>query len=97
MFASKTLVEHLARGFVGLGALWLAWRLTDESLLFAVVLLPVALFALRGCPMCWLMGLGETLLAKLSGRSARATCIDGSCRRREPPSVDRMFRDLFGG
>ena len=96
MFASKTLTEHLARGVVGLGAFALALMLANTSVLFPIVLLPLGLFALRGCPLCWTMGLGETLLAKLSGRPVDGACVDGQCAaRKPPPALDRMFRDLF--
>ena len=93
MFASKTLTEHLARGLLGLAAIGLALAFADTNLV-PLVLVPVALLALRGCPMCWLMGLGETLAAKLSGRSAEGACVDGRCATRRPaPPMDQMFRD----
>lgn len=99
MFASKTLLEHLARGAIGLGAFMLALRFADTSIVLPLVLVPIALLALRGCPMCWLMGLGETLTARLTGRSAVDACTDGSCAarpHRKKPTVDRMLRDLLG-
>jgi hypothetical protein len=98
MFASKTLTEHLARGAVGLTAVALALALADTSLVFPLVLLPIALLALRGCPMCWLMGLGETIVARFTGSRAEGACVDGTCavRSRPKPSVDRMLRDLLG-
>ena len=98
MFASKTLTEHLARGVVGLGAFAHALMFANTSVLFPIVLIPVGLLALRGCPLCWTMGLGETVLAKLTGRPVGSACVDGQCAaRRPPPSLDRMFRDLFEG
>nr|BFD90277.1 hypothetical protein KitaXyl93_16370 [Kitasatospora sp. Xyl93] len=41
-----------------------------------LVLLPVGLFALRGCPMCWTIGLMQTISR---GRLQRS-CEDGQCR-----------------
>ena len=99
MFASKTLLEHLVRGAIGLGALWLALHFASVSVLIPIVLVPISLFALKGCPMCWLLGLGETLLAKLRGKPTEGLCQDGSCsvRQARKPSLDRMFQDLFRG
>lgn len=42
----------------------------------SLLLLPVGLFALRGCPRCWAIGLMQTVLA---GR-LRQTCEDGQCK-----------------
>jgi hypothetical protein len=78
MFASRTLVEHLARGALGLGALALSVALGTEAPWLLALTLPVALLALRGCPMCWTVGLIETVVAKLQGRATQA-CVDGSC------------------
>ena len=78
MFGSRNLSIHLARGAVGASALTasVAW---GEHLSWLLALtLPVALIALRGCPMCWTVGLFETVLAKLQGRTSDA-CADGSC------------------
>jgi hypothetical protein len=42
----------------------------------SLLLLPVGLVALRGCPMCWTIGLIQTL----SRDRLRRTCEDGRCR-----------------
>jgi hypothetical protein len=65
MFASKTLVEHLLRGFVGIAALALAAFVATGHPFVALAMLPVALVALRGCPMCWTMGLIDTIRGAL--------------------------------
>jgi hypothetical protein len=41
--------------------------------------LPVALLAFRGCPMCWTLGLVETVIARVQGRPSKASCVEGSC------------------
>jgi len=65
MFASKTLLEHLVRGVIGFGAVILAINLARAPDLLgqgaALALVLSALVALRGCPICWTMGLFETL------------------------------------
>lgn len=59
-FASASPARHLLRGALGFGliagALVLGVRFGPLSL---VLLLP-AMVALRGCPMCWLVGLLQT-------------------------------------
>jgi hypothetical protein len=67
MFASRTIPRHLARGVVGIGALGGAAAITPAYPLVWVVALPVAMVAFRGCPMCWAVGLAETVLAKARG------------------------------
>ena len=61
MFGSKSLGEHLLRGAAA-GVLFAGSYVAGSShILFAVVLGLGGLFALRGCPLCWVMGLIETL------------------------------------
>jgi hypothetical protein len=90
MFGSATMTEHILRGLVGIGAFVGAVMLSPSSPLLGMLLLPVGLVALRGCPMCWTMGLVETIANKVKGRPADPSlCIDGSCSRPvssiEPP------------
>ena len=60
MFGSSFLGAHLIRGLAA--AALLAWAIVHQTahpwLFFAGV---AALVALRGCPMCWTVGLVETL------------------------------------
>ncbi|MFE9788077.1 hypothetical protein ACFYO7_22125 [Nocardia salmonicida] len=74
-FASKTMPEHLVRGGVGFGALVGSVALIPIVGPFSVLLLPVGLIALRGCPTCWAIGLMQTLSR---GRLQRS-CEDGQC------------------
>lgn len=83
MFASRSVSGHLVRGVIGLGALTGA-VVFASALWPALLLLPVALVALRGCPMCWTVGLVETIVAGVRGRAAPAACVDGSCRLTPP-------------
>jgi hypothetical protein len=84
MFASKTIGEHVVRGALGIGAVALvlaapavepAWL--DVTLRGALAV--SALVLLRGCPMCWLAGLVETVAARLWGRAPSAACSDDTC------------------
>ena len=60
-FGNRSLAIHLLRGVLGLsallGSLWGAVNLGWPALL----LLPVGLWLLKGCPMCWTQVLFETL------------------------------------
>ncbi|WP_223297485.1 hypothetical protein [Catenulispora acidiphila] len=79
-FASASLPRHLARGFVGFGSIVAGLALIPLVGIAALLLVPVGLLALRGCPMCWTMGLIQTVSA---GR-VRRECVDGRCELRVP-------------
>jgi len=55
-FASKSVPTHLARGAVGLGSIAASIALASVVGWVSLLLLPVGLVALRGCPMCWAVG-----------------------------------------
>ncbi|MFF4581825.1 hypothetical protein [Streptomyces sp. NPDC001389] len=74
-FASASLPRHLARGALGFGSLVLAVALLPYAWPVSLALLPVGLLALRGCPMCWTLGLVQTVSR---GRLKRS-CEDGRC------------------
>ncbi|MFD7733882.1 hypothetical protein ACFV6F_26325 [Kitasatospora phosalacinea] len=73
--ASATLPRHLLRGAAGFGAIGAGPALLPVVGLSALLLVPVGLFVLRGCPMCWTIGLLQTLSR---GRLQRS-CADGRC------------------
>ncbi|MGW2991469.1 hypothetical protein ACWDA9_06875 [Streptomyces sp. NPDC001193] len=77
-FASATVPRHLARGAVGFGALVGSLALLPVAGAASLLLVPLGLVALRGCPMCWAIGLVETVSA---GRMRRS-CTNGSCELR---------------
>jgi len=79
-FASSSLPRHLARGFIGFGSIVAGLALIPLIGIAALLLVPVGLLALRGCPMCWTMGLIQTISA---GR-VRRECVDGRCELRVP-------------
>ncbi|MCF2526199.1 hypothetical protein [Yinghuangia soli] len=74
-FASSSVPRHLARGAIGFGALIASLALLPWAGWPSLLLAPVGVVALRGCPMCWAVGLAETISA---GRLRRA-CKDGVC------------------
>lgn len=60
LFASRSLAGHLVRGIAGiaLGA-WAIRHQDDTVAAFAAA--AGALLAFRGCPVCWTIGLVETV------------------------------------
>ncbi|MFD9598186.1 hypothetical protein ACFWA9_36250 [Kitasatospora sp. NPDC059973] len=76
-FASASLPRHLVRGAVGFGGLIGAFALLPVVGPAALPLLPIGVLALRGCPMCWTIGLIQTVSR---GRLERSCTADGQCR-----------------
>ncbi|MER6396522.1 hypothetical protein ABT263_10715 [Kitasatospora sp. NPDC001603] len=76
-FASASLPRHLVRGAVGFGGLIGAFALLPVVGPAALLLLPIGVLALRGCPMCWTIGLIQTVSR---GRLERSCTADGRCR-----------------
>ena len=74
-FASASLPRHLVRGVVGFAALVGSVALIPVAGLVSLLLAPVGLLALRGCPTCWAIGLIQTI----SMGRMRRTCVDGRC------------------
>lgn len=70
MFASGSVAVHLLRGVLGFALLAAAVFLADPHPGWALPAFGLALIALRGCPMCWTLGLFET-----------ASCANGSCAK----------------
>lgn len=75
-FASGSLPVHLARGVIGFGLVAASIALAPVVGWISLLLLPAGVVALRGCPMCWVAGLAQTMSR---GRLERK-CVDGQCR-----------------
>ncbi len=75
VLASKSVSRHLARGALGFGLIGAAIALTTSAGPTALLLAPLGLVALRGCPTCWIVGLVQTVSA---GRLERS-CIGTDC------------------
>ncbi|MER5769740.1 hypothetical protein [Streptomyces sp. NPDC001985] len=74
-FASTSVPRHLARGAAGFGALAGSVLLLPAIGPWSLLLAPLGLLALRGCPLCWTIGLVRTVSM---GRWKRS-CADGRC------------------
>jgi hypothetical protein len=77
-FASPRVVTHLGRGLAGFGALAVAWYLWPSVGWLAAVPAAAGVVSLRGCPMCWTIGLVQTL----SRQRLRRVCTDDGCALR---------------
>ena len=64
LFSSPTLLEHMARGAIGISAYYAAGYFfmlpSISALVPALALGIVAVLAMRGCPVCWSIGLMNT-------------------------------------
>jgi|KBSMisStandDraft_5_1062788.scaffolds.fasta_scaffold772623_2 hypothetical protein len=60
IFASDGVLEHLVRGVVGICALSYAISISEPHPVYSLALAGVSLWAFRGCPTCWTIGLLET-------------------------------------
>jgi hypothetical protein len=61
MFGSTTVVAHLMKGAAAAALLAWAWLHQGSEPAFAIGALILAVIAMRGCPMCWVLGLFETI------------------------------------
>ncbi len=73
--ASTSVTAHLTRGAIGFGLIGAGIALTPSIGPAALLLTPPGLVALRGCPMCWIAGLIQTVS---TGRLQR-TCTENGC------------------
>jgi hypothetical protein len=70
LFASESLAGHVLRGAIGIALL--AWAvLHQSSMLLSMAAGIGALLALRGCPVCWTIGLIETVMQRFQSRTQR--------------------------
>jgi hypothetical protein len=68
MFASTRLGAHLIRGVIAFAALYWAVVHHQAQPVSAIAAGVVALIAFRGCPLCWSIGLAETVWERRRGR-----------------------------
>jgi hypothetical protein len=66
VFGSKSLIGHLLRGVTGFFAVYWAFAQQSKPVL-SVLSIGAALVLFRGCPVCWTVGLMETIAGKLRG------------------------------
>ena len=69
MFRSKTVLAHIVRGAIAAALIVWALRHHSSDPLLAVAAVVAAVVAMRGCPLCWTVGLFETIGERLKVRS----------------------------
>jgi hypothetical protein len=85
VFGSRTIWGHLLKGLLGFAFLAVVLLYAPALGWWTLVPAAAALACFRGCPMCWTVGLVETVLHL---RTARAGCVDGSCAAVVRPRVE---------
>jgi hypothetical protein len=70
LFASISLAGHLVRGAVGIALLYWAIHHQSETALSIAAGIG-ALIAFRGCPVCWTVGLIETIMYRIKYVAAK--------------------------
>jgi len=70
VFPSSTVTRHILRGILGFGFLAIALQYSSVLGWWTLLPLAAALVCLGGCPMCWIVGLIETVLR----RKSRTAC-----------------------
>jgi hypothetical protein len=65
IFGNKSIALHLLRGVSGFAALAVALSYANEHLWVTILFMPLALWMLKGCPICWLVGFFESVAMKL--------------------------------
>jgi hypothetical protein len=74
-FGNKSLVIHILRGILGIAALYVSLATIGQTLWPSLILIPAALFFLKGCPMCWTMGLIETIAMRVRKMRKPRDCV----------------------
>ena len=69
-FGNRSIAIHLARGLGGFAALTCALVTMNTNPWPSLVLIPLSLYLLKGCPLCWTIGLFETLAMRFHRRYA---------------------------
>ena len=61
VFATQTLTGHLIRGAMAFALIYLAIKQQPFHPVASLLAGLLALVAMRGCPVCWTIGLAETI------------------------------------
>lgn len=72
LFATASLAGHLLRGAAAFGLLYLAITQQHAHPVASLVAGLAALVAMRGCPVCWALGLLETIASPIRGGTGKA-------------------------
>jgi hypothetical protein len=70
-FGNRTIGIHLIKGILGVAALYASLSTMRSHFWPGLILLAAAIYLLKGCPMCWTMGLIETIVMTIHRRNER--------------------------
>jgi hypothetical protein len=80
LFASESLFWHLLRG--GVAAVLLRWAIEHQAQpTLSLLAAAGALVAFRGCPICWTVGLIETIVHRILAKRLHRIGIGGRASR----------------
>ena len=80
-FASRTVTRHLLRGTAGVALVVLAFDVASNTPVVAIAAGLLAVIAFRGCPMCWTIGLVETIVDRARRRQSAVSVRPPSALR----------------
>ena len=87
IFGNRTIGRHLLRGALGISALYLSLSTLRGTTWGSLVFLAAALYLLKGCPMCWTLGLIETIAMTIHRHSERQIGSDDNHNRQIKSTV----------
>ena len=74
LFASNTLTGHVVRGAIAFALLYAAITQQHQHPWWALLAGALSLVAMRGCPICWTIGLAETIGQRWRATRGRRPC-----------------------
>ena len=96
LFATQTLTGHVIRGAEAFALLYLAIEQQQVHPVASLLAASLALVAMRGCPVCWAIGLAETIRQRYGVTRSRSVPPDPSCDASGPArSNGRMGSPLL--
>ena len=78
-FGSKTIGIHILRGVLGFAAFSVSLATLSTTIWPSLFLLPAAFYLLKGCPMCWMAGLIETITRSGAKHGESTQLQQGAC------------------
>lgn len=70
-FGNRTIRIHLLRGILGIAAGYASLSVLRGNPWPSLILFAVAIYLLKGCPLCWTLGLIETIVMTIHRRNER--------------------------
>jgi len=71
VFGNRTISLHILRGVLAAAAIYGSLATMSRTIWPSIILLPAAVYLMKGWPMCWTMGLMETIVTFVHRRKER--------------------------